>query len=310
MEHLTQTTILFARTLQGISPIFVEYSLWIAIFSIVLFAIGELITHITPYKDDRRSWIAQAFGVTLDNVSPVPSAYVLACETNDPHTRVRNPFHIQNWTPQSHQSDYIVRSDRGTAFVSVYNWRGSRARNTGEPGVIDIMETIKHKFFSGYRRSRIRISPDQDTKMKSATLNLHLLSRFGSDAKISSICLHKNRNPSLVLRTTSRDIHGRMAAHIDIEQIRAGRLPTGNGGQIDHECWQDLNRFMKSQPTRMMKPSSTIARIVTVFALLLVFHSTGASTIDADVIKELVNQGSQIMHIDTRDQGPTTDIEN
>jgi hypothetical protein len=281
MESIVQNIILAARTVQGITPIFAEYALWIAIIGLFAFAVGEVLAHVFRYKDKRIKWISEAFGVHSSDILAVASASLMGRETPHPATKARNPFRIPAMESPAHQADYIVRGAEGVTFVSIYNWRGTRSKPTpgvASPGHVECNTVSKTGLFLGFVKQRMVFSPDEQCKSKAATLSAALVSKFGSDASISSMCLHKNRPPKLVTRSPKRDIHGRLSPHVDIEQIKT-TLPTGRSGEIDDETWRDLSSWIRRQPSRMTSSSRVSARILVMLALLWTYSQTESSTI-------------------------------
>jgi len=297
MDSNLQHIILIARTIQGVTPIFIEYALWIALAGLAVFTLGEIFARLLGYQDRQAPWIAKAFGVHEKDLLPIPSAYLLGMETVHPNLRTRNPFGVRKHEPSSHKADYIVRGETGAAIVSVYNWRGTGSLqdfSDNTPGKIRSTEIRKSTMLTGFKKVAHRFSPDEDTKLKSATLSAALVTKFGSRARISALCLHKNRPSGLVTRSPRRDVHGRTAAHIDVEQIKAHRLPCGNGGQIDEETWRDLRRWILRQPARMTGTPKTAARVLTLLALLAVYSLTESKTIspfEIQVLQEYLAEG-------------------
>lgn len=291
MDTILRSISLTGRTIQGITPIFVEYALWIAILGVLLFVLGEVFVRIVRYRGAHINWVATAFGVHPHDVLPVPSQYLLGMETQDRKRRKKNPFGLSIHSPDCHQGDYIIRGAEGAAFVSVYNWRNSRASSPSKrekPGLIQMPAIRKSNLYTGFRKETWLFSPDEDIKAKAATLNVHILNRFSSQARICALCLHKNRPFDLITRTAKRDIHGRLAAHIDIEQIADSPLPTGDGGYIDDETWHDLRKRMLSQPSRMNMQGRTFFRILLALGLLAAFHQFEGSTISSGDIEEII----------------------
>jgi hypothetical protein len=292
MDSIIQHIVLTARTLQGMTPIFVEYALWIALSGLLLFVIGEILARIVRYKDNRIDWVARAYDVNVTDVLPLPSPALLGRETLHPTKRIRNPFRLIGEVRSPHQGDYIVRGSDGVVLASVYNWRGYAARNakdTQKAGQVEMVETKKARFVSGFLRDRVVFSPDQDCKDKAATLSAAMVARHRTQSRVSAMCLHKNRPPHLATRNPRRDANGRLAAHIDIEQIRHHKLPAGTGGRIDDETWYDLRGWVLRQPGRMMSAHKTSARVTTLIVLLALFAHTEASTIsefEIEIIKE------------------------
>lgn len=300
MENILQNITLAARTLQGIAPIFVEYALSIAIIGFFVFALGELLANIFSYRDVRTSWIAKAFQVHESQVLPIPSSYTMGLETSHPSSGIKNPYALRMQTPAAHQSDYLVRGERGSTVVSVYNWRGTRsssAKSAPVPGYVKSPETEKNQLTVGFRKQIRIFSPDEDAKAKAATLNAALVSKFGSRSRATAMCLHKNRPPSLVTRSPARDFSGKLAAHIDIEQISHSHLPTGSGGQIDEETWHDLRSWFLRQPSRMMHQSRLIGRIMIMLCLLAVYSETESTTISSFEIEILQERLTEIFGI-------------
>lgn len=289
MENIVQNIILAARTVQGITPIFAEYALWIAIIGLFAFALGEVLAHIFRYKDKRIKWVAEAFDVHPSDILSVASSNLMGRETPHPATKIRNPFSIPAQESPAHQADYIVRGIEGASLVSIYNWRGTRTVPAGgiaNPGYVESKVITKTSFFLGFVKRRMVFSPDEMCKAKAATLSAALVSKFGCDTRISAMCLHKNRPPKLVTRSPRRDIHGRLAPHVDIEQIK-NTLPVGRLGPIDDETWRDLSSWIRRQPSRMTAPSRVSARIFVMLALLWTYSQTESSSISAFEIRIL-----------------------
>jgi hypothetical protein len=300
METTLRSITLSGRTIQGFTPIFIEYALWIAIMGLLIFMIGELLVRAFRLKDRRVEWIAAAFNVHPQNVAPIPCAHLLGLETKDATSRQKNPFSIPAHPSNAHQGDYVVRGAQGTALVSVYNWRNARAQSTkneGHSGFVALPVTRKSNFYTGFLKETQIFSPDEHVKAKAATLNVSLLTQFASQARICAVCLHKNRPFSLITRTTKRDLHGRLAAHIDIEQITNSYLPTGDGGYVDDETWRDLRQQLLSQISRMNSPYTTFARIIMAFGLLGFFYQFRGSTITPDNFHDLIKIIAQLFKL-------------
>lgn len=291
MENIIQHIILVARTLQGVTPIFVEYALWISLAGLLVFILSETLARLLRYNDWRVEWIARAYGVSTYDVLPIASSALLGQETIHPTKKIKNPFKVGGQERSPHQGDFIVRGNDGAVVASVYNWRGCLARNarkTQKPGRIELVETTKARYVSGFLRELTLFSPDEDVKTKAATLSAALVGRHGAQSRFSAMCLHKNRPPHLATRSPIRDANGNLAAHIDIEQIRGQTLPTGIGGRIDDETWYDLRGWMLRQPGRMTSPSRTSARVASALVLLAIFAYTEASTISDFEIEILI----------------------